>query len=333
MKIVYILGNGFDINLGLQTRYSQFYKYYKKLDSKSSSIKKLKNNIESEDSWSDLELKFGEYSLNIDTKEEFIEVFEDLGDNLADYLKLEEDSVNLIEIDKEKFYRYLSFPEESLPQAQRNQVTDIRKKWSKYKWNTYVLTLNYTRVFEKLIGEDNCPVQIGNHNSNTINYQGILHMHGFIDNAMVMGVNDISQLLNEKFHDKPEIINAFVKSKCNQAMQHTIDDQCKIHINSANLICIYGSSIGSTDKLWWEEIGNRLKGDCYLIIFSFTSEDIPPLREYKKELIRENLKELFLEQTKLSKDEKKVISQKIFVGINRDMFDMVLHDKFNNKSK
>lgn len=35
MNIVHILGNGFDINLGMKTRYADFYDYYKKIKSSS----------------------------------------------------------------------------------------------------------------------------------------------------------------------------------------------------------------------------------------------------------------------------------------------------------
>jgi hypothetical protein len=323
MKIVYLLGNGFDVNLELETKYTQFYEHYKGVDSKSDSIIRLKKSIENEDNWGDLELKFGEYTLEIASKEEFIEVFEDISDNLADYLNIQEDKVDSIEIEKEKFFEYLSFPERSLPVAQKNKVAKLRTKWANHEWNIYVITLNYTKTFEKLIGEGKQSLQIGSHGKPKINYQGIQHVHGYIDNAMVMGVNDISQLLNKKFHDVPEILNAFVKSQCNQAMQHTIDDQCKQHILTANLICIYGSSLGLTDKLWWETIGAQLKGDCHLIIFAYTTEIIPERREYKKDIIRENIKKSFLEKTNLTEKEKDTVYSKIFVGINRDLFKMV----------
>ncbi|MBK7465948.1 MAG: hypothetical protein IPJ43_03540 [Saprospiraceae bacterium] len=40
MEILYIIGNGFDINLGMKTRYSDFYTYYKTTNSKSEAIQK-----------------------------------------------------------------------------------------------------------------------------------------------------------------------------------------------------------------------------------------------------------------------------------------------------
>ncbi len=41
MKVIYIIGNGFDINLGMKTKYSDFYTYYQTINSKSILIKNL----------------------------------------------------------------------------------------------------------------------------------------------------------------------------------------------------------------------------------------------------------------------------------------------------
>lgn len=50
MKVVFIIGNGFDINLGLQTRYEDFYKFYLGLDSSNDGIqvKKLKEHLKND---------------------------------------------------------------------------------------------------------------------------------------------------------------------------------------------------------------------------------------------------------------------------------------------
>ena len=323
MKIVYILGNGFDVNLNLETKYTDFYKNYKKTESKSDSILKLKENIKTEKNWSDLELALGEYSEKVNSANEFIELFEDIGDNLADYLKSEEKKIDSLEIDKEKFLEHLSFPERLLPLAQRNKIKSLKEKWKNHQWSIYAITFNYTETFEKIIGDNKKPIETGIHHQSKIIYQGIEHIHGYIDDMMVMGVNDISQIKNKSFHTNSEILNAFIKEKCNQAMQHTIDEQCKLNISTANLICIFGSSLGITDKLWWENIGNRLKSDCFLIIFSYSNENIPARREYKKEALREGIKNSFLEKTNLTEKEKEIVYPNIFVGINRNIFKVI----------
>lgn len=45
MNILFLIGNGFDINLGMQTRYTDFYKYYATVPTSKDSILKLKKEI------------------------------------------------------------------------------------------------------------------------------------------------------------------------------------------------------------------------------------------------------------------------------------------------
>src|SRR4030042_7161128 len=91
MNILFLIGNGFDLNLGLKTSYGDFYKYYIKVKSQSSAINQLKNEISGDlKHWSDLEIALGKYTENFKSVSEFDEVFDDLGDRLADDLEQEE---------------------------------------------------------------------------------------------------------------------------------------------------------------------------------------------------------------------------------------------------
>ena len=47
MDVVFLLGNGFDINIGMKTRYCDFYDYYFKQISLNDIIKTFKNLFES----------------------------------------------------------------------------------------------------------------------------------------------------------------------------------------------------------------------------------------------------------------------------------------------
>lgn len=64
MNVTYIIGNGFDLNLGLETGYQAFYNYYIKVPSPNSQVKLLKDSIEQDgyELWSDLEIGLGKIS-------------------------------------------------------------------------------------------------------------------------------------------------------------------------------------------------------------------------------------------------------------------------------
>lgn len=101
MKILYILGNGFDLNLGMKTSYKDFYEYYKSIETSNTTIKDLKSNISNNyKNWSDLEFALGQYTDEFKTVEEFDDAFEDIGEKLAEYLKKKKISLNRIKLIK-----------------------------------------------------------------------------------------------------------------------------------------------------------------------------------------------------------------------------------------
>lgn len=324
MKVIFIIGNGFDINLGMKTKYSDFYSYYQTIGSQSDIVKKLKVNISGDyKSWSDLELALGNYTENIESLAEFDEVFEDIEDNLADYLEQEENKLDLNKIDTEKLYNYICYPERSLLKADTDKLITYKNNWKNNEWSINIITLNYTRILDKLFTDTTKNKQIGTHHNYQINLNGIEHIHGYVDDRMIMGVNDISQIKNSNFHENREVLEALIKTNCNKVNKHTIDNLCTQQIQSANLICIFGSSIGDTDNYWWELIGKQLKENCELIIFT-KGEEIKQRRSHLKARLEREVKDLFLKKTKLSEEEKTVVADKIYVGINTGIFANIL---------
>ena len=63
MNITFFIGNGFDINLGLNTKYSSFYPYFIEHARDDNMIKKWIDG--NEKYWADLEEKFGQQLTNI----------------------------------------------------------------------------------------------------------------------------------------------------------------------------------------------------------------------------------------------------------------------------
>lgn len=327
MNILFLIGNGFDINLGMKTRYSDFYKYYISNQSSSSLLHKLKKEIDGNiENWSDLELALGEYTKNMHTTEEFNEAFDDIEDNLADYLDSVEKKFDFKQFDGNELYKYLAFPENSLPLADKNRLITFKNNWSNSQWNINLITFNYTQTLEKLTNYTGKSLQINdliNRKSPPILFGQMEHVHGYIHQRMVMGVNDVSQVSNSEFHKNLDIIETLIKDECNQAQKHTIDIWCKNQIKNANLICIFGSSIGDTDNIWWQLIGAQLKRDCNLIIFE-KGELIPLRRPQKGKIAERNKKKYFLGKTNLNEKEKEDANEKIYIGINTDMFMLTL---------
>lgn len=100
-RITFLIGNGFDINVGLNTRYSDFYPYFIKNYPNNLLAKNIEGNIEA---WSDLELGIGKYTEKISLPDErnFEQCEKDWEECLADYLKEETCKINLREEARKK---------------------------------------------------------------------------------------------------------------------------------------------------------------------------------------------------------------------------------------
>lgn len=319
MNVVFVLGNGFDLNLGFNTSYSDFYKYYLEQDESIEIIKELKNNIESDiENWSDLELRLGSYTSTIKDQDEFDAVYFSIVDSLRNYLNLQQDDFDYSKLDMSVLLRDLAMPERVLSQKHRNKLTEWHDRFPS-NIHTKILTFNYTRTIEKILGEK-INIKIGEIRNKNILFSGIEHIHGYVDDNLVLGVNDIEQIWNEELRLSQEVVEAIVKPSHNQELGHMRDDRCLEIISSANLIFVFGSSIGKTDKMWWENIGDRLGDNCRLVIFHRGNV------ESKSEILHARLNreiiDKFLSLTRLNKEEQDVAKEYIFAVVTKDLFNL-----------
>lgn len=112
MNIMYLIGNGFDLNLKMKTGYPDFYKYYLglPLDNNSDTIKSFRSKLEEDaawnfSNWSDLKRKLGMY-LEFLNVEEAIGLHRHLINHLSQYIKLEEDKYPFIKNQQSRFIEY-----------------------------------------------------------------------------------------------------------------------------------------------------------------------------------------------------------------------------------
>ena len=95
MGVTFLIGNGFDLNLGMKTRYTDMYDSYIKSESKSTVIYKFKKDLQKEEhnhyqNWSDFEMGMAKYAKNFNNENELIECVSDFKAFLESYLAQEE---------------------------------------------------------------------------------------------------------------------------------------------------------------------------------------------------------------------------------------------------
>lgn len=300
MQIVYLIGNGFDLNLGMKTSYSDFYNYYGRTKTTSEVVRNMKKSINnsiknkvSNDetiNWSDLELALGKYCKTFQNKQEFDLAYRDIVTHLSKYLQKEEKQYNIPSIAQGILFKDLCNPLKYLTEIDREEV------WSYIKTlqgecRVNIITYNYTNSIENIINWKNSSIHIGATANNKTTYlDGIYHVHGYTNNRMVLGVNDESQVNNENLLKDKYFKNAIIKKECNRAQKTTHVKSCQNIINSANLICLYGLSIGDTDKDWWNAVANSIiKNNSKLLIFAHSKKEINGIFSFDREEIADNI--------------------------------------------
>lgn len=199
MDVVFLLGNGFDINIGMKTRYCDFYDYYFKQISLNNIIKTFKNNIkENIEDWADLELKLGEYLENLQENEAIL-IYNDLIKNLQKYIQSEEEKYSY-DVDSNLIRKDLISPENYLRYVDSQFIKNNWKKDNE-NWRVRIISFNYTKSLEKLIAFNNKRILIETINNYQRYIDTVEHIHGFTNDRMVLGVNDSKQIKNQNLRD------------------------------------------------------------------------------------------------------------------------------------
>ena len=329
MTITFLLGNGFDLNLGLKTQYKHFYKYYLSLDNKDDTPvietfkKDLSDNLEN---WSDLEMVLGQYAKNFNNENEndFIELLYNIQDSLADYLDSQDSTFTISEEDKKKAISDLLLPENYLTPREKQEFLEFKKQLSTNSTIVNVITFNYTKTFENIYGWAGKPLSIGSKRiGNTVYNDEIKlfeHIHGTTDDNMILGVNDSTQISNDDLKNATKTIRALVKTEMNLHAGTLRDNRCVSAIQNADLICVYGMSLGVTDIFWWEKICSRLANShARLIIFSKANE-VPSRRKYMGSNNKDELKNKLVSHFNYDAQIKKKILIQTFACLNSNIF-------------
>jgi hypothetical protein len=182
MNVTYIIGNGFDINIGLKTNYSAFYEYYKQIENQDEDIIALKNDIETNiTQWSDLEEKLGQYTEYVDSIDTMIKIIKDVTDNLKAYLN--DIILTLPPTNAEAKQSLLSdfiSPEKYFPRADKDSIINFYNKFnSSNPRNIDVISFNYTPIIEHVLDYDN---KSSIEHNNTVNgklsiFRTVYHLH------------------------------------------------------------------------------------------------------------------------------------------------------------
>ena len=263
MNITYIIGNGFDINLGLHTRYEDFYAWYvgQPMEKDYDVVKKFKSEINSyikktsEINWSDLELALGQYSVQVPS-DQFKTLYMDITSGLKTYLNREYSLFNRSLYDVEKFRIFLEDPIAGHFSDARTRILQSFAANFKSDDEVNILSFNYTNTIEDLLGKtDGWRKKDGTF----VKMKPIAHIHhSLFEGDIVFGVNDEQQIANTEYAESPDIYDLFIKPQANEVLGGYTHYAAEYIIRDTNLFVLFGVSLGDTDRKWWNLIGKRL---------------------------------------------------------------------------
>lgn len=279
MNITFLIGNGFDIGMGMKSQFKEYFPIYQAQSmDKEKRIKALSENISaSYDTWADFESRLGEYTKDFtkSTKQDYIDQVRDFETGFTAYLKAQEEA--LLFDNSEKIAQVirralLNFSQSDVLLSGSSTLLNPHFAQNAHEHNTYnFITFNYTFSLEKCLAtiENGIIRQKENGYKDTLGE--IVHIHGTYDNAPFMGVNDLDQIANEELRNDVRFSRVIVKPELNKALRTNQDKNAMRLIDNSSIICIYGMSLGKTDRLWWNKIIRWLSANNarHLVVFSY----------------------------------------------------------------
>jgi len=342
--ITFIIGNGFDIEAGLRTRYSDFYEEYKIIKPDDNAvIAKFKKDIDNDyKTWADYELAIGKYSGEFSGESgdnSYLDCHIDFTREFDEYLKRQCDG---IDFNSTEFNTVANIFYSSLLNFW-NYFNTVNRKYMKGfvgDYNTVCfLQFNYTNLLDTILKKS--ANYINNSQSNIIMDIGKnIHIHGKMQDKkfpIIMGVNSVEQIKNTHMRKNEDIKELLVKPNTihmQQEQDPNRESERKIAeeaIEASRIICVFGASIGETDEYWWGRVGEWLKNSMITVLVIFNIFGVEQAgtdnREYQKNrnainAKRKAIKEQFLNLSGLGIDwiEDAANENRILVELDTQMF-------------
>ncbi len=345
MKITILIGNGFDLRMGIASSFMSAKKHYESLEKKDPVLSAFQQSLKNDgEYWSDFELALGRYTSQFgdENQNAFISCLDDFSVELEKYLLSEEEKIDypLCEEEiKKEFMRSLTQYDQELERKYRNELNSILISADRVAFQ--FISFNYTKILDKCLelsfNENNI---VGSHikNSARINHNidsQIIHIHGSLPGPIIMGVDNESQIEQGKWSKQKRFLQRIAKPMMNARAGTLVDNEAANTINQSNIICIFGMSLGDTDKTWWKLIGQGLKApDHRLIIFGHNSDFTGmELTHQKRFTLEDEIKDRFMDLAEIANADRSFIEDRIFVYINSSLFNINLVELTEQKKK
>lgn len=316
MSTLFLIGNGFDINCGMKTRYTDVYPKYINVSSNTEVIKKFKESISADfKTWGDFEMAMGAYAQQLHSEAEFLECIRDFANYMEKHISGENNRLKKLLNDKEISGAVVR----EMGQSLRNFYADIshnidvtmQQRRATHYGGFNAISFNYTDVYDVLWSRALDP----------FNNNSVIHIHGVLQDGPVFGVDNIDQIKAE-YELTRRGKRGFVKPIFNSEYDERRVNDAKNLIKGALTICAYGVSLGDSDLSWRNEIIGWLKADKehHLFVYKYELSKAKYLTVAEKMDIEDDAKEQLLLEWGI--DEGDELFKQIHIPCGKNIFNI-----------
>ena len=335
--ITFIFGNGFDLNLRLKTRFKDMYDEYIETSSIIDAVNQFKEDLKSDSKkkyykWSDFEMSMADYAKKLSSEEELIQCTRDFKDHMVEHLKnenkrfreviynlpkeIQADIANEVNDSFDNFYLKL---------VKKKDIRKISALHQNPFQKEYYITFNYTKTLETIL----------EYRKRLTKLEDPIHIHGDLDNHIILGVDNMDQINGAKYKFSNRGKRCFLKPFLNNELDDLFIEDVKKVISDSSVICIYGFSMGESDRMWNELIAQWLNSSPqhHLVVFEHNTDDFQGIHI---DLIMEHEEQQKLKVMKKLGIEKESKLDQIHIPIGKSIFNFdfwtgVIDSHFTNE--
>ncbi len=301
MNITFLIGNGFDVNLGLKTLYADFYDTY--IDSNESRdnddpIKMFCDKLKDDRSvyeeyeknkyifskkpdfieeWKDFEIFFAKYAKG--NKDDISKIIADFNNKFTEYLRVQDGLCDYS--DKsiiESFKEFVILPYRYLERKHMHEIQTFYESKRAEDHTYQFINFNYTNTVSELVRKFKnvySPSELvaGRKFSNI--FPSVLDIHGNINGEyIIVGIDSLEQFSDDNLKNNLKAARHCVKKVINEEFGYgDRETQFAKIIKNSDIIYTYGLAFGATDASRWEIVRNWLKVGAHhkLVIFKYKS--------------------------------------------------------------
>lgn len=327
MDITFLIGNGFDLSLGMKTRFIDMYSEYVEMPSKSETIKKFKENLMRDKSmhyenWSDFEMGMAKYAEQLKSEDELIECVRDFKLFMVDFLVKENnttfaETLGNPEVSKEYVREFEKSIDEFFLGLSANDTQTLNNMTRSALGNGFnFITFNYTSILDSLVN------RLNTDGRRIHNILDTVHIHGLLGQDVVLGIDNVQQIswVGPQLTRKGQ--RAFIKPYFNQVYDKARVEKAINIIESSTIICVYGLSLGESDRTWREEIKKWLKSSPshHLIYYVYDKKHYDMCNFDEKLDIEEERKLELINRLGFGSDETDVLFEQVHIPVGSDIF-------------